>query len=83
MAWHSLYLWYAPWSKRELFMEDMIYWYREYVLKTDEQRKEEKRIRDIQGKQAVASLAVMGAMCSSFESGFSNEFPKRMKDMMR
>lgn len=82
MAWYSLWKWYAPWSQRELFMEDMIYWFKEYVLKSSEQREEEKRIKDMHSKQAIASLSMMGAMCSSFGSYFTEEFPKRMVDMV-
>ena len=40
MGFYSFYRWLKRFSKKEY--PDMIYWYKEYVLKTPEQREKEK-----------------------------------------
>lgn len=54
MAFYSIYKWFSPWSKREY--TDIIYWYKEYVLKTPEQREQEKKDRQRKARIVVAQL---------------------------
>ena len=42
----------------------MIYWYKEYVLKTTEQREQEKIEKKRKARTAMAQLGVMTALCS-------------------
>ena len=57
MGFYSLRRWFSTWSRR--YKADMIYWYKEYVLKTPEQREEEIR----EAHTALAKFCVAGAMC--------------------
>ena len=41
----------------------MIYWYKEYVLKTPEQREQEKRDRQRKARTALALLGIVDAVC--------------------
>ena len=43
----------------------MIYWYKEYVLKTPEQREQERRESKRKARTALAQLAIMNTMCSN------------------
>ena len=52
MAFYSLWKWFSPWSKREY--ADMIYWYKEYVLKTPEQREQERIEKKKKARTAMA-----------------------------
>lgn len=61
MAFYSLYKWFSPWSKREY--TDMIYWYKEYVLKTSEQREQEKKDRQRKTRTVLAQLGIVDAVC--------------------
>lgn len=62
MAFYSLWKWFSPWSEREY--TDMIYWYKEYVLKTHEQREQERVENKRKARTAMAQLGVMTALCS-------------------
>ena len=61
MVFYSLWKWFSPWSKREY--ADMIYWYKEYVLKTPEQREQERIEKKKKARTAMAQLGVMTALC--------------------
>lgn len=61
MAFYSLYKWFSPWSKREY--TDMIYLYKEYVLKTPEQREREKKDRQRKARTALVQLGIVDAAC--------------------
>lgn len=61
MAFYSLYKWFSPWSKREY--TDMIYWYKEYVLKTPEQREQEKKDRQRKARTVLAQLGIIDTVC--------------------
>lgn len=63
MAWYALYKWYRPWSKRRY--PNMVYWYKEYVLKTPEQREYEKKKRKKEAKQAAYNLLGFTRMMTS------------------
>ena len=52
MAFYSLWEWFSPWSKRGYI--DMIYWYKEYVLKTPEQREQERIEKKRKARTAMA-----------------------------
>ena len=41
----------------------MIYWYKEYVLKTPEQREQERIEKKRKARTAMAQLGVMTALC--------------------
>lgn len=60
MAWYSLYKWFAPWRKTKYV--DMIYYYSEYVLKTEEQRIAEKESRRRKAYQVMTMLGVLSEM---------------------
>ena len=60
MAFYSLWKWFSPWSNREY--TDMIYWYKEYVLKTPKQREQERIENKRKARTAMAQLGVMAAL---------------------
>ena len=62
MGFYALWKWFSPWSKRDY--PNMIYWYKEYVLKTPEQREQERRESKRKARTALAQLAIMNTMCS-------------------
>ena len=62
MGWYALYKWYRTWCKKEY--PDMIYWYKEYILKTPEQRKQEAELKHKKAMTALAQLSITHAMLS-------------------
>ena len=67
MGFYALWKWFSPWSKRDY--PNMIYWYKEYVLKTLEQREQERRESKRKARTALAQLAIMNTMCSNLGGG--------------
>ena len=67
MGFYALWKWFSPWSKRDY--PNMIYWYKEYVLKTPEQREQERRESKRKARTALAQLAIMNTMCSNLGGG--------------
>jgi hypothetical protein len=63
MGFYALWKWFSPWSKRDY--PNMIYWYKEYVLKTPEQREQERIENKRKARTALAQLAIMNTMCSN------------------
>lgn len=63
MGFYALWKWFSPWSKRDYL--NMIYWYKEYVLKTPEQREQERRESKRKTRTALAQLAIMNTMCNN------------------
>lgn len=63
MGFYALWKWFSPWSKRDY--PNMIYWYKEYVLKTPEQREQERRESKRKARTALAQLGIVHAMCSN------------------
>lgn len=63
MGFYALWKWFLPWSKREY--TNMIWWYKEYVLKTPEQREQERRESKRKARTALAQLTIMNTMCSN------------------
>ena len=54
---------------REIYT-DMIYWYKEYVLKTPEQREQERRESKRKARTALAQLALVDTMCRGLGGGY-------------
>lgn len=48
----------------------MIYWYKEYVLKTSEQRKKEKLLRQHRARQTLLMLGVINSLCDEISGNF-------------
>lgn len=67
MGFYTLWKWFSPWSKRDY--PDMIYWYKEYVLKTPEQREQERRESKSKARTALAQLAIIDTMCRNLGGG--------------
>ena len=67
MGFYALLKWFSPWSKRNY--PNMIYWYKEYVLKTPEQREQERRESKRKARTALAQLAIMNTVCSNLGGG--------------
>ena len=67
MGFYALWKWFSPWSKRDY--PNMIYWYKEYVFKTPEQREQERRESKRKARTALAQLAIMNTMCSNLGGG--------------
>ena len=44
----------------------MIHWYKEYVLKTPEQREQERIEKKKKAQTAMAQLGIVTALCSGF-----------------
>lgn len=63
MGWYALYKWYSPWSK--LNLPNMIYWYKEYYLKTPEQRQIEKEERSRKAKNALITLSTISTLINN------------------
>lgn len=63
MGWYALYKWFRPWCKKPYY--NMIYWYKEYVLKTPEQRAHEEKIKHKEAMTALAQLSIMHTMLSN------------------
>ena len=63
MGFYALWKWFSPWSKRDY--PNMIYWYKEYVLKTPEQREQERIESKRKARTALAQLAIVNTMCSN------------------
>ena len=61
MGFYALWKWFSPWSKRDY--PNMIYWYKEYVLKTPEQREQERRENKKRARTALVQLALVDTMC--------------------
>lgn len=62
MAFYALWKWFSPWSKKKY--PDMIYWYREYVLKSPEQRALEQAQRQEEIEVLKKKLFLMHALFS-------------------
>ncbi len=67
MGFYALWKWFSSWSKRNY--HNMIYWYKEYVLKTPEQREQERRESKRKARTALAQSAIMSTMCSKLGGG--------------
>ena len=67
MGFYALWKWFSPWSKMDY--PNMIYWYKEYGLKTPEQREQERRENKRKARTALAQLAIMNTMCSNLGGG--------------
>lgn len=67
MGFYALWKWFSPWSKRDY--TDMIYLYKEYVLKTPEQREQERRYRKKKVTTTLAQLEIMNIMLEEATKG--------------
>ena len=68
MGFYALWKWFSPWSKMD--NPNMIYWYKEYVLKTPEQREQERRESKRKARTALAQLALVDTMCRGLGGGY-------------
>lgn len=59
MGWYAWYKWYSSFSKKEII--NRVYWYKEYVLKTPEQREEEAKIRKIKARTCMMYLGIVSS----------------------
>ena len=67
MGFYALWKWFPPWSKRDY--PDMIYWYKEYVLKllnNENKRRDSKR----KARTTLAQLSIMDTMCRNLGGGY-------------
>lgn len=67
MGFYALWKWFLPWSKRDYI--NMIWWYKEHVLKTSEQREQEKKENKRKARTALAQFAIMNTMCINLGDG--------------
>ena len=67
MGFYALWKWFSSWSKRDY--PNMIYWYKEYVLKTPEQREQDRKENKRKARTTLAQLAIMNTMCSNLGGG--------------
>lgn len=63
MGFYALWKWFKPWSKKNY--PNMNYWYKEYVLKTPEQREKERIKRKREAMTAFAKLQAIHYMIKS------------------
>lgn len=62
MAFYALWKWFSPWSKKKY--PNMIYWYKEYVLKSPEQRALEQAQRQEEIEVLKKKLLLMNDLFS-------------------
>lgn len=63
MAWYSLYKWFVSWRKTKYL--NMIYYYSEYVLKSEEQRIREKEERKNKACQVMTIFSIMNQILNA------------------
>lgn len=63
MAYFSLYKWFSSYRKKPF--ENWIYYYSEYVLKTPEQREQERVERKRRVSTTLAQMGIISAMVHS------------------
>lgn len=68
MAYYSLWKWFSPW--RKVKYTDYIYYYKEFVLKTEEQRELEKIEREKELKEMKVRLATMNTLVRNLGSSY-------------
>ena len=60
MAFAALYKWFSQFRKS--YFEDWIYWYKEFVLKTPEQREAERCEKKRRVYTTMAEMAIISAL---------------------
>lgn len=68
MAYYSLWKWFSPWRKTKY--TNYIYYYKEFVLKTEEQRKLEKIEKEKELKEMKLRLLATNSFVRNLGSSY-------------
>ena len=69
MAWYKYRKWRNSFNKRNP-APNLIYWYKEYVLKSSEQRERERIEGEIRGRNALMNLLTISTICRQYGGSF-------------
>lgn len=69
MAWYKYRKWRNSFNKGNP-APNLIYWYKEYVLKSSEQRERERIEGEIRGRNALMNLLTISTICRQYGGSF-------------